>query len=208
MSRFDALETRRATAFLLAGVLFVAFAGLWGAYAATDMTSRAIQDVVGPAGWTAAFVGLLGLRPGLADSAPRLSALGAVFAGLGVLGAGLSTVGNAVHLAGVVGDPPSWFAALQLLILVGIVPGFLTFAVATLRTDGRSRRTGVLLLAPAGIFAVNVVRVAELGATTPRWAPFVLGSAQALALLAIGYRLRIDGVPSDRVDPSPDAMAK
>jgi exosortase/archaeosortase family protein len=96
------------------------------------------------------------------------------------------------------------------LIIVGIILGFLAFAIATLRTDSQSQHVGVLLLAPAAIFAVNFVRVLVLGTTTPTWAPFVLGSGQALALLAIGYSLRTEGVSTDHreVESSPDSAAR
>jgi hypothetical protein len=106
-SLWNSLEGRSATAFLVSGGLFVIFAGLWGAFAFTDMTSRVLQDVVGPAGWTAAFIGLLGLYPSLADRTVWLSRAGGVFAALGTLGASISTVANFVQLIGDVGEPPA-----------------------------------------------------------------------------------------------------
>lgn len=193
--------------FLVSGGSFVIFAGFWGAFAFTDATPRAVQDVVGPAGWTAAFVGLLGLYPRLVERTRWLSRAGATFAVLGVLGAVVSTLGNLFTLLGMA-EPPAWVATLQLPLLVGIVLGFLSFAFAALRTGAVSRRVGVLLAAPAAIFVVNVVRVSLLGSTNPSWAPFVLGSAQALALLSIGYSLRSAIPTSYRPEPERDPTAR
>ena len=183
------LEKQSSSAFLVAGGLFVLFAGFWGAFAFTAMDSEVVQNVVGPAGWTVAFVGLLGLYRRLADENRRLSIAAAVFAVLGFAGAVITTLGNFVVLLNAVDALPEWFAALQLPLLVGIVPGFFTYAFATHRTDSISRRVSLLLLAPGAIFVLNFIRVATLGSTTPIWAPFMLGAGQALSLLAIGYSL-------------------
>ncbi|MFB6136310.1 MAG: hypothetical protein ABEJ04_06085 [Halobacteriaceae archaeon] len=196
------LERWRAGAFVGAAGLFAVFALLWGADAVTNIAPRPAVDVFGPAGWVLGFVGLLGLYPGLAERAPRTSRAGAVFTTVGVVGAATTAVVNLGQLTGITGEPPAWFAALNLLMLVGIVPGFLTVGVAVLRTDVQSRFLGMLLLVPALLFVVNVVRVTALGPRAPTGAPFVLGGGQALALLAIGVRLRTAETPTDRA-PSP-----
>ncbi len=181
------------------------FAALWGVAAVTDIGPRPAVDVFGPAGWLLAFVGLLGLYPGLVERVPWNSRAGAVFAGVGVVGATVTAVANLGQLAGMTGEPPAWFAALNLLLLVGIVPGFLTFAVAVLRTDVRARTLGLLLLVPALLFVVNIVRVSTLGPRAPTGAPFVLGGGQALALLAIGLRLRTGATATDPAQSPADA---
>ena len=177
-------------AFLVAGGFFVVFAAFWGAFAFTSASSEAVQDVVGPAGWTAAFVGLLGLYPRVGGGSGHLPRLAVGFAGLGCLGGVVTTVGNLAASLGLVGTLPAWVEALQLLLLLGIVFGFLSFALVVLRSGSEVRRLGLLLLLPAAIFVVNIVRVATLGSTTPVWSPFVLGSGQAVSLLAIGYTIR------------------
>lgn len=196
------LERRRGGIFVVGAGLFAVFAVLWGATVITDVAPRPAVDVVGPAGWLLAFVGLLGLYPGLAERAPRLGRAGALFASVGVVGAGVTAVVNLGQLAGMTGEPPAWFAALNLLLLVGIVPGFLTFAVAVRRTDVHARTLGLLLLIPALLFVVNIVRVSTLGPRAPTGAPFVLGGGQALSLLAIGLRLRTTEPPTEAA-PSP-----
>lgn len=194
-----AFESWSSTLFFIAGGLFVVFAGFWAAFAFTEMSSEVVQNVVGPAGWTASFIGLLGLYPTLADRSPRLAAVGAVFVALGLVGGMIATVGNLFQLLGVLAEPPAWLEPLQLLLMIGIVPGFLTVGSIALRTRAWSRHLGLLVLSPALIFVVNIVRVSTLGSTTPMWAPFVLGSGQALVLLGIGYALRTEAFPSDGV---------
>lgn len=191
------LERRSAAAFLIAGGLFALFAGLWGAFAFSALDSEIVQNVVGPAGWTAAFVGLLGLTRRIAEENPRLSRVAALFTGLGLAGAVITALGNFVVLLNIVAEMPTWFTPLQLLLLIGILLGFATYAIATLRADHIPQRVGLLLLTPAAIFMLNIVRVATFGSTTPIWAPSVLGAGQALALLAIGYVLAIDRKQAD-----------
>ncbi|MFC6784525.1 hypothetical protein [Halobaculum halobium] len=199
------LESWSPTLFSLAGGLFVVFAAFWAAFAFTDLSSEIVQNAVGPAGWTAAFVGLLGLYPALADQNPRIASAGAVFAVFGLVGGTFATGGNLLLLIGVLSELPAWLAPLQLPLLIGIVFGFLTVGLASLRTSVMPRRVGVLLLIPAAVFVVNIVRVGTLGSTTPIWAPFVLGSGQALALLGIGYSLRAVAFPADSAASSVDS---
>jgi hypothetical protein len=42
---------------------------------------------------------------------------------------------------------------------------------------------------------------------TPGWSTVALSTVQAGAHLAIGVLLRNDGVPADRVEPTPDSAA-
>jgi len=198
------LERRRAGAFLAAAGSFTLFAMLWGAAVFTDVTPRPAVDVFGPIGWTLAFVGLLGLYPGLAERTARVSRAGALFAAVGVSGATATAVVNLGQLAGVTGQPPAWFAAFNLLMLVGIIPGFLTFAIIVLWTDVQSRSLGLSLLLPALLFAVNIVRVTTLGPRAPTGAPFVLGGGQALAFLAIGVTLRTTEMSADQATSPAD----
>lgn len=201
----ESIWARTPSAFVLAGTAFVVFAALWAAGAASGFEPRPAVDVVGPAGWAAAFVGLLGLYPRLVGQSPWLSRAAAFFAAVGLVGASVTVLANAGQFVGVVGEPPAWFAALNLLLFVGIIPGFFSFAVAVLRTDARSRAVGLLLLAPAALFVLNVVRVTTLGPRAPTGAPAVLGFGQAVVLLAIGLRLRDAAPPTGLGESSSDA---
>ena len=81
-------------------------------------------------------------------------------------------------------------------LAIGTLLGFLSFAVASLRTDIHSQTVGLLLLVPPAIFAV--VLAGEIVGYTPVWDDFVLASGQAISLLAIGYLLRTEDVPTER----------
>jgi hypothetical protein len=200
------IETWTSAAFSLAGVCFVLFAGLWGAFAIEAMESRVVQDAVGPVGWTFAFVGLLGIAREL--PAAWLRRLGGVFASLGLLGGSVTALGNLLELGGVVDAIPGFVEPLQGLLLAGIVLGFLVVAVGVARTAGWTGRLALLLATPPVLFLVNVGRVAALGSTTPTWAPLALGAGQAIALLAIGYVLRTEGVGDAPVEQAASRTAR
>jgi hypothetical protein len=195
-SALDPLERWSPTLFLVSGVILVGFAASLAAIGLMDMSLP--RNVFAGAGFTLAFLGLLGLYPGLADWSPRLARAGAVFAVLGALGFAVTFVLGVAEAGGI--TPPAWVEPIQLLNIIGLVLGFFVFGVGTLRTDMYTRHLGVLLLVPAVVFAVNLVRVGVLGAWTPSWAPFLLGSLQALTMLAIGYSLRVESTATERAE--------
>jgi hypothetical protein len=112
-------------------------------------------------------------------------------------------VGNLAEFGGI--DPPGWFGVFTLFGIIGIVPGFLVFSAATLRTDTYSRTVGVLLLAPALMFLALVAMVLTLG-TSPL-AGLVVGGGLALAYLVIGYSLTPELVLADDRQPVGDVTA-
>jgi hypothetical protein len=197
------LERWAPTLFLVGGVALVAFAASLAAIGLVDVPAP--RNVFAGVGFALAFLGLLGVYSGLVETSPWLARVGGGFAVLGAVGFGLTFVSGVAEFAGVA--LPAWVDAVQLLNLVGIVPGFLVGGVAGLRTDGHPRLLGGLLFVPAVVFAVNVARVAVLGAWTPPWAPVVLGSLQALAMLAIGYTLRTAPAPTERAERPTDSAA-
>lgn len=197
---FASLERWSATLFLVAGVFVIGFAASLAAIGLMDMS---IPDrIFAGTGFTLAFLGLLGLYPSLADRTPRVARAGAVFAGLGALGFAVTFAVGTAEFGGM--TPPAWVEPLGVLNIVGLLLGFSLFAVATLRTDAHPQLLGGLLLVPAVVFGVNFVRVVALGSWTPSWAPFVLGSLQALAMLSIGYSLRTEPPATERVEGTTD----
>ena len=194
------LERWSPTLFLVSGVILIAFATSMAAIGLMDMSLP--RSVFAGAGFTLAFLGLLGLYPGLADRSPRLARAGAVFAVLGALGFTVTFVIATAEFGGIA--PPAWIGPLQILNIIGLLLGFSVFGVGILRTDMHANLLGGFLLVPAVVFAVNLVRVVILGAWTPSWAPFVLGSLQALAMLSIGYSLRTESTTTERVERPTD----
>lgn len=202
-SVLDPLERWSPTLFLVSGVVLIGFAASLAAIGLMDMSVP--RNVFAGAGFTLAFLGLLGLYPSIEDGSPRLARAGAVFAVLGASGFAVTFVLGVVEVGGI--TPPAWVQPIQLLNIIGLVLGFFVFGVGTLRTDMYARHLGVLLLVPAVVFAVNLVRVGVLGAWTPSWAPFLLGSLQALTMLAIGYSLRAESAATEHAERPTDATA-
>lgn len=162
------------------------------------------RNVFGRAGFTLAFLGLFGLCSGLADRSPRLARAGGVFAVLGALGFTLSFLLGITEFVAI--TPPTWVVAAQILNIVPIVLGFLIVGIASLVTDSHPWFLGVLLFVPAVVSPLNAARVAVLGPWTPWWAPFLLRSLQAIAMLTIGYSLRAESVRTERTDRPTDAV--
>lgn len=205
-SHWESIEDRSQTLFLLAGVLLVAYATFNGVHAFTGIVYESVENVFGPAGFVLGFLGLLGLYPRLADRSPRLARLGAVCAALGAVAFSVFVVANLGEIAGVLSaEPPAWAVVFVALAAVGMLPGYLSVAVASLRTDGHSRSVGLALLAPPAVFGSMLA--GGLMGGSPQWALFLISAGQALAHLAIGYALRTRLGPTGREVPSGDVAA-
>lgn len=189
----------------------IGYAALNGVAAATDVAYEPVEDVVGPAGFALGFVGLVGLYPGLAERSCKLARTGAVCAALGAVGFSAIALGGLVQIAGA--EPPGWLTSFVLLAAIGMITGYLSSGVASLRVDDRSRTVGILLLLPAGVFAVMLsqavlfVRFGVFSETTMAWSAVAISGGQAVAHLAIGYTLRTGTVPADEEIRPGDAIA-
>lgn len=186
---WESLERWRGTAFLLGGTIFLVDTGLL-AYHLTAGTEPAAfgQGLVG-ASWTAAFVGLLGVYPALADRSRWLARIGAAFAVVGVVTMAAMAATAFGYAAGVLGGDMSAVATLFLpTVFLGIVLGFGSFGVATLRTDAFATRIGVLFLVLPATFLFNVGTA--IGGFNPLVKVFGVVAVLTLSMLAIGYLLR------------------
>lgn len=196
-TRFSGLERRRAWLFLAAGGLLAVFAAMLGIQ---ELTATVLpQNVVGSLGFAIGFLGLLGLYPSTVDESPRLAATGALLA---IFGAGGYLVAWGVAVAEFAElTPPEWLSIANVPILAGMTVGFLVFAIAVHRSDAYSRRLALLLLVPAALFAMNVLRVEVQGPENVRlWLSTLFAIGQALAYLEIGMTLR--GEPRDTTTPT------
>lgn len=149
----------------------------------------------------AAFFGLLGLYPRLANRTRRLSRVGIGAVAIAAGGLLVVTVGDLVGPA----NPPGALKFLPVLILVCSMLGFSLFGVASLRTDIPSRTVGALLL----VAAISVVAFA--GGITftfvhSRTLALANSGAFAMALLATGYRIHAGPAPTGHADPTPDSV--
>lgn len=202
-TRWNTVERRSSTAFLVAGGLWVILAALFAAELFLDMAMSEAQSFFGPAAYGIAFVGLLGLYLALADRTPRLAGAGALFVGIGTVGAAVLAITAGSQLMGLIEARPAWDTTFNLPLLVGVVPGFLTFGIATLQTGAYSRSVSLFLLGPAIMFGAVLVGSGLLGDSFPHWVHVGHSSAEAVIHLSIGYLLRTEGVPTDRAEPAP-----
>ena len=203
---WETLERRRSTAFLIAGLMFAVDAAI-------------IAAVVGPlgeqymqlgqafiaAGWTAGFVGLLGVFPGLADRSRRLAQAGAVLVGIGLLVfVSMGIVSLAYFSNALSGDLDTLVTILFPGIIIGSVLGFVTFGAATLRTGVHPRSVGVLFVVMGLIPVVNIIRYTIVGIQS-RTATLVIVVALTLVTLSIGYLLRVEEASSGHAPSSVDS---
>jgi len=194
------LERWRAVAFLVGGAIFVADVALVASHLASGTEPAAFgQGLVGTA-WTASFIGLLGMYPSLSDRSRWLARIGAVCAvvgGVTMALMALTSLGFATDVLS--GRPSEAVAAFLPGVVIGIVAGFGSFSVASLRTDIYSRSVGVLFLLLVLAFLFNIVSsIAGIASL-----PIVLGVVVVLAIskLSLGYLFR-----TERAFATPESM--
>lgn len=194
------LDGKSPTLFLVAGGLLVVYAALHGLEAFMDVAYPVVRDgIIRPAGYVLGFVALLGLYPTVADRSPKLARAGAVFAALGAVGWFVTGVESLAEHTGA--DTPAWLGVFGLLILLGFVLGYLSFSVASRRSETISRITGFVLLTPLLVVVVNLA-IAAAGYASPE-GRFVISSGFAVAHLAIGFSLQAEDGPTGRAEPRP-----
>lgn len=202
--RLESLERWRAMAFLIGGAIFVVDAGLVAYHMSSGTEPAAFGQTLVGASWTAAFIGLLGFYPSLRERNRWLARIGGFFAVIG----GITMAAMAVTMLGyatdvISGDPGE--VALYFLpgVFVGIVLGFGSFGIASLRTDLYSRYLGLLFLLLPVTFLFNLSSgMAGFGTLAT-----ILGvvSVLALTMLAIGYLVRSGNAMAERERTTPSA---
>lgn len=201
-SRWDAIERWSATLFLVAGGVLVVHAITHGLEAFAGIEYPWHHEFpFGVAGMFLGFVALLGLYPKTAGRMPKLARAGAVVAVLGA--AGWLVMGVAVLAEELGTEPPAWIDAVGLVMIFGVVLGYLAFGVAGLRTDIVSQTTGLVLLTPVVVMVVNLgIATAGYGSLAGQ---FVVATGFAVAHLAIGTTLRTEDPFAGRAETAPGA---
>ncbi len=207
---WGSLERRSTKLFYTGGALFIIAAAFDVAnivVGVEDLRSGVGQAFIA-AGWVAALIGLLGLYPKLADRSRWLVRAGGVFAVIGVVG----FVGNGVTaLVAFVREvpPQEAFPASVLVgtligVLIGAILAFVSFSIASLRSDVHSRTIGILLIVPTLFVITNFFILSAIGVPMPRPSEVTLFivSGLALTMLAIGHVLRTEAAPSESTGPT------
>lgn len=212
-SGWESVEQQSQMAFLVAGVLLLGYAILQGlnTFGGVDFPS-AVLVVYGGIALLVPVVALLGLYPRLRNHTPRLALAGVVTTVL----SGLLTLALLLQVAiltfqmgrlpEIPADAPAWTGAALLLGFLLLAVSFLLFGIASLRTSTVSRTVALLLLVPAagwfGLLLGNVIL------SPGRYLAVVAYTPISIAVLAIGYLLRIEGGSTDRTEPAPDTTAR
>lgn len=202
---WSTLDRWSARAFLVGGGMF-AVAAVLSAYALVTGEVQ-IHQYLGEAfiafGWIGGLVGLLGFYRGVADRSRWLARAGGAFSLVGLVAFTVLGVVSLVVFARGGSISELVHPALLLLgVILGSLLAFVTFSAATFRSDGYPRVVSLLLLVPAAIFVVNffVLPVLLGRRGNPPAVGLVIVGALSLGMLAIGYVLRTDRVPSERHD--------
>lgn len=195
--QLESLERWRAVAFLIGGAIFVVDTGLVAYHMSSGTEPAAFGQALVGASWTAAFIGLLGFYPSLRERRRWLARIGGFFAVIGGVTMAAMAVTMLGYAADVISGEPGEVAMYFLPgVFVGIVLGFGSFGVATLRTDRYSRNLGLLFLLLPITFLFNLSSgIAGFGTLAT-----VLGvvSVLALTMLAIGYLVHTGNATVER----------
>jgi hypothetical protein len=190
------LEEWSASAFVTAGVLFLALAALSGLTLLDGVSHPAwLMGVMGTGGTVAAFVGLAGLYPGLREGSPTLARSGlaaVVVAGIGLFVFPLCLLGGKSGVP--IPAPPivAFVAAMGAIVLA-----FLLFGLGSVRGDDHPPSVGLLMLALVGTFVVLLGADLHYGGA-PAWVDVAVNAIQAPLLVGIGYLLPVRATPTGR----------
>lgn len=197
---WKSLERRSATAFLIAGMMFVIDSVIVGLvmFSAGDRLMLLGQAFIA-AGWTAAFIGLLGVFPRLAHQSPRLARVGTILVSIGVVVFTVMAIASLAFFTEVLSGDLSGLVPLFLPgVIIGSVLGFLTFGVTTLRTDIHSGSVGFLFIVLGLIPVVNIL--SGVAGVQSMHATLAIVVGLALVNLALSYRLRIEDVSTEQME--------
>jgi hypothetical protein len=209
------LESWTGTMLAAAGGLFLVATVVNGIDLFTSVATQSgilltIEGAAGFAGVVLTFLGLIGLYPRLADTAPRLAKVGL---SLAVLPATffftLLVVCSA--LAPLLGLPslktlvPS-FHLISQIVGVTFAMAFTLLGVASLRAAVPSRIAGGLLLVLAAAWFAFFGALQVYHYNVPIWVTFVQTTMMAAPLVSLGYHLRTGTEPYDRTRLSPTTV--
>lgn len=187
---WNSLAQWRAIAFLVGGLMFIPKVIIEAADIVRGVERfGTLARVFLGAGWTAAFLGLLGFYPSLDDKSPWLARTGALFA---LIGGITFTVMAAVSLGyftnlinGEVSEVLIYFIP---GVFGGIVLGFGSFGIASLKTNIYSKGIGLLFLLLPITFLFNLSSPFIGFATLTKSLIIIL--ILTLAMLIVSYLLR------------------
>jgi hypothetical protein len=197
------LENGRQTAFVTAGGLFLITTVLFGLEAFTPVSRPVwVTGLVGSLGLIVAFVGLVGLYPGLRDREPRLARAGIALVAAAVLGLIVFLSCLLAKMSGIPLPAPPIIAFVGAMIAIILV--FVLFGAASLRSGVHSRAVGLLIFLLVATFVGGLIADLAYGGS-PATVNAIMNGVLSGILLSIGYILPTDPV-RDR-DPEINIMS-
>lgn len=196
--RWNSLEKGSPTLFLIAGVVLIIYAALYGVEASMGLAYPDARDFLLPTGYILGVAGLLGLYPTYAERATKLLRVGAIMA----VG---SLVGWLALLAFSFGDvaggnipqsdilPGIFFMVHPMMMILA----YSLFALAIIWADFNSWILSLFLLGSPILFIVLLMGPVIRSGDFPLGA-FVISSGQAMTHLAIGYVLQTKSTSPER----------
>jgi hypothetical protein len=206
---WESLETRSSTAFIVGGVLWLGFTvyNLLKVMNVVVEPPTIVNDALILGGFLAAFLGLFGFYFQVADDSPRLARGGAVIAAIGAIALPVDR-GVALFTSLTEGTPfgevTTGLEPLYMVTFFGAVIAFLLFGTASLRAHTPSRTVGLLLVVPPVMLLTYL-----FGGAFVSWSGFVLvvWAVIAVGWLALGHRLRTEGIATDSAAATADSPA-
>lgn len=197
-SRLASIERWSSTLFLIGGGLLVGHAVLLSVQAFTRLPTP--QDVFGPIGHLIALAGVLGLYPTLVRRMSRMARVAGTVAVVALMSWTVMTVLRVLALAGIVSSVSDVLPTVFFIFLfASTILAYILFGVATVRADDSPRNVGLLLLTPAVLLVVALVKSALSGVTDLDG--IVIGGGLALSMLALSYTLQMRDRPTDHEVP-------
>lgn len=187
---WNSLAQWRAIAFLVGGLMFIPKMIIEAADIVRGVERFwTLARVFLGAGWTAAFLGLLGFYPSLDDKRPWLARVGAFFAVIGGITMTVMAIASLGYFTGILnGEITDVLMYFIPGVFGGIVLGFGTFGIASLKTNIYSQGIGLLFLLLPLTFLFNLSSPFIGFATLTKSLIIIL--ILTLAMLTIGYLLR------------------
>lgn len=208
---WNSLEKWSATVFLIAGGLALFGTVLSVVGELMSVSVQAPSSLAVFTGVVLSFVALLGFYPRLASQAPRLAQVGVLLIVSPLLFSFVLLIWHSPELVGVhvptllafLPSPVLVYEAFFVLSAIGIT----IFSIGSLSTDVSTPVVSGLLFALAASWFFLIGAASVYGFPIPNWVANVQGGLMGLALVAIGYLLRIETAPIDGADPASDTTA-
>lgn len=190
--------------FLIGGLLVVCFGVILGIEAMTGTAYENLGTLFAGTGGALAFFGLAALYRRYISQDPWLTRVSVLIAVVGAVGYTVVALGSVAELAGQGSLSSSdGMGAPFLLVMIGMILGFLLFGVAQYRKSGRADRTTLSIIAPAVVFLLIVIT--GMAGMTQVEISAVLGTVHGLSYVAIGAALRAERSARDTAEPRADS---